>query len=507
MDEETRLQHYAATLDQAVYDAATLRRWLRRAKPAEVKQLEWTHETLLQRARPADAEVLFPSHLALGANRLPLTYRFEPGHDHDGVTLSVPLTLLHELDPHTGEWLVPGLHREKVTALIKGLPKPLRRHFVPAPDFAQACVESLSASDGLYAGVSRQLQAMTGVECPQRELVAVELPPHLRMRFRVLDSDGATLAEGRDLAALQEQFGDTAAAHDDAGYEREGLHDWDFGELPEYLESSHDGLTVRVYPALVAEADGVALRCFPSAARAHAAMPAGLRELVKQRLHRELRYLRRNIAHLNEMCIWFVRVGSCDELREDLLDAAVAEVLLASEAGPRDRDAFETVVETTRTAVTGVVNEFAQATRGILQVHHEISNRLSGSLPLSWIEAANDIRDQLAHLVYPGFLSATPRARLNDYPRYLQAIALRLDTLDRDPERDRQRRAQLEPLWASCKQLLGDARADRNAVAEVRWLIEELRVSVYAQRLGTRDKVSIARVEKRLDALQLERRR
>ncbi len=503
--EETRVRHYAEHLDTPVHDAASLRKWLRRASPADVERLQWQRDDLLLGETPAEVGTRFPSHLAVGLNRLPLAYRFEPGHEADGVSLSVPLALLHELSAHTGEWLVPGLHLEKVTALIKGLPKQLRKHFVPAPDFATACVESLSASDSLYAGVSRQLQAMTGVECPVSELLRVQLPAHLRMRFCVLDEQGETLATGRGLGELQRQCAEAPATHGDAGFERDGLRDWDFGELPHYLESTQDGMTVRVYPALAAVKDGVALRCFASAERAGVAMRAGLRELVKRRLHRELRYLRRNIPHLNEMCIWFVRVGTCERLREDLLDAALTHSVLGDAPEPRDRDAFEALLERGRGALTSAANELAQSTRQILELHHEISNRLSGTLPLNWIEAARDIHDQLKHLIYPGFLCATPWAKFAEFPRYLRAVQVRLDTLDHNPERDRQRRAQIEPLWATCKRLLAGEDAQRNGILEVRWLMEELRVSVYAQQLGTRDKVSIARVERRLDNLQRPR--
>jgi ATP-dependent helicase HrpA len=505
VDEETRLQHYAANLDERVLDVSSLRKWLRYAAPETLAPLRWSRDDLLQQEPLPDSAALFPTHLTAGANRLPLGYRFEPGHPQDGVTVSIPLTLLHELDPHTGEWLVPGLYLEKVTALIKGLPKQLRKHFVPAPDFARACVESLSASDGLYTGVSRQLQAMTGVECPVQELLAVQLPPHLRLLFRILDERGDALAEGRDLGALQQQCKESTAPLADAGLEREGLRDWDFDELPEYLESTHDGMTVRVYPTLVAESGGVALRCFASPERARAALPGGLRALLKHRLHRELRYLRRNIPHLDEMCIRYVRTGSCKQLRDDLLDAALVQALLAGRPAPRDRDAFEAILEAGSGALVGVVNELADAARGILQLHHEISNQLAGDLPLNRVEAARDIRDQLDYLVYPGFLSATPWALLDELPRYLHAIQQRLGTLDHNPERDRQRRAQIEPLWAQCKRLLADKEADRDAVIAVRWSIEELRVSVYAQQLGTREKVSVARVEKRLDALQRAR--
>ncbi|MDH3713453.1 MAG: ATP-dependent RNA helicase HrpA, partial [Gammaproteobacteria bacterium] len=399
VDEETRLQHYATRLDTRVHDAASLRKWLRHAAPETVAGLRWSRDDLRQQEPLPDATALFPGHLTVGANRLPLSYRFEPGHREDGVTVSVPLALLHELDPHTGEWLVPGLYLEKVTALIKGLPKQLRKRFVPAPDFARACVESLSASDGLYTGVSRQLQAMTGVECPVQELVAVQLPAHLRLLFRVLDERGDTLAEGRDLGALQQQCNESPAPLDAAGLEREGLRDWDFGELPEYLESVHNGMTVRVYPTLVAEQGGVALRCFASPGRARAALPEGLRELLKHRLHPELRYLRRNIPHLDEMCIWYVRTGSCRQLREDLLDAALVQALLAGRPVPRDREAFEAMLDAGRGALAGVVNELADSACEILQLHHEISNRLSGELPLNRVEAARDIRDQLENLV------------------------------------------------------------------------------------------------------------
>ncbi len=497
VEESERAGFYAERVPADVNDAPSLKRWLKTLDAKALDDLVWSREQLL-RGSEEDIAEQFPSHWPIAGNRLPLVYEFTPGSPRDGVTLRVPVALLQALDPDACEWLVPGLRLEKLTALIKGLPKALRKNYVPAPDFAAACLEALAPKGELLGALSDQLERMTGVALPVSALREVRLEPHLEMRFEVLGTDGELLDSGRDLRALQDRWAEEAEQSitvDDL--ERRDLRRWDFGTLPEHLDLERNGMTVRVFPALSAEPDGVALRCFASPEAAAEALHAGLRELVKRVLHAEIRNLRRNVPRLDDLCLLYVRVGPCEELREDLLDAAIEVAVLEGAPTPRDEPAFDALVEQGRARLAGALNDLAAETLAVLELHHELSNRLTGELPLSCVETARDIADQLAHLVFPGFVCDTPRERFRALPRYINAALRRLEGAAHNPERDRLRRAEVEPLWEQVKRLR-EKHHGREDVERLRWRTEELRVATYAQQLGTDEKVSVARLEKEI---------
>ncbi len=505
--EEDRLRSfYDQRLPAAIVDGPTFEAWSRKAEKADPQILQIERAALLAEPEAALPEGAYPDTLEVQGLRLPLSYRFEPGQKDDGVTVTIPLAALNGLPDWLGDWLVPGLLEDRVIALLRSLPKGLRRHFVPAPEFARAALERIPTREGpLPPRLAEALEAITGTRVPPDAWRPERLEPHLMLRFRVLDPDGSTVACERDLPTLKGRLGAHASAHfeqtrpDDAT--REGLTDWDFGPLPDFVVFDHQGAQLRAYPALEDAGSSVTLRLEPDPDRARRLHRAGLRRLFLLGVHRIVRDLRRQLPDIERSCLHYTALGSCEALRDQILAAAAERVFLQDEPEPRDAKAFHARLEAGRAALTPVTMELAQLSHRILGEWHPLRRQLDGDLPLSWIEAARDIRDQLAHLVPADFLLATPIAVLPQLPRYLQAIGRRLQRLEQTPDKDRRLRVDIEPLWDAAKRLR-TAHPEHAGVERFRYRIEELRVSVFAQELGTREKVSIQRLARDLDDLR-----
>jgi ATP-dependent helicase HrpA len=410
---------------------------------------------------------------------------------------------VNQVDPKRLDWLVPGLRAERMAALLKSLPKALRRNFVPVPNYVQALLEVIEpGARSLAEAMTERLQRMTGLQVPEDAWNPDAVPPHLRMRLQVVGADGKVLAVGRDWAALQAQLRGEArtrfAALPTPEFERERLRDWDFGELPAEVSFVRNGIQLRGYPALIAEPDGtLALRVLDSPARAEAATRAGLRRLIGWRLGPAFRQLARDLPNFQRMTLHYLGLGTQEQLREDVLNAILDRAFLADGPLPHDRAAFDGLLERGKTRLASVRVEVCDMAAAILAAYHEVRRALTDESPV-WAEALADIREQLAQLVYPGFLSQTPVEWLPHLPRYLRAIGLRLQKLRQAPDKDRQRRGDILRLWEFCqRQLERNARQERRdpELIRFRWLLEELRVSQFAQELKTLLPVSVKRLE------------
>jgi len=502
ISEEELFQFYDARIPEHVNSGAGFLKWVKRL--ADTRDLELDRSQLLRDNAPDVAPDAFPDRWVHGRVELSLSYRFSPGAHDDGVTLTVPLALLAQIDERRTHWLVPGLLEEKIVALLRALPKQTRKHFIPVPDFARAATEALEPGRGdLYAELTAVLLRMTGKEVPL-SLWNEPADEHLRLRIVVTGPDGEVVASGRDLAALREAVEDTVAALPPspaaAAFERERVDGWDFGELPQRLECEEDGYTIERYPGLVESGDDVALRLFDDPDSAAQATRGGIAQLLARELRDEQRYLTKNLPELQRFCLVFAPLAAAEVLRADLFVTAAERCFLTDAPLPRDRAAFEALLRARRGAYVAVATTLAQQLGAVLGAYAEVRARLNGELPLSWIEAARDIENQIAALVYPGFLRATPAVWLEQMPRYFAAIMRRLDKLDRAPDRDRLRRSEIEPLFARLEDPAAFRGRDPARVLQYKWLLEELRVSLFAQELGTREKVSV----KRLDTLWRE---
>jgi ATP-dependent helicase HrpA len=505
--EEDRLRSfYDERLPAHVVDGPGFEAWCRTAEKVDPDILRIDRSALLNEPGTTLPEGAYPDALQAQGIRLPLSYRFEPGQNDDGVTVTVPIAALNGLPDWLGDWLVPGLLEERVTGLLRSLPKGVRRNFVPAPDFACAALERMPDREGpLLPALTAALEQITGTRVPPEAWRPDSLEPHLIMRFRVLDPDGSEIVTGRDLGKIKERLGGSAGAHFDQtrpdDIARDGITRWDFGALPEFVEFEHQGAQLRAYPALADAGDSISLRLEPDADSARRLQRGGLRRLFLLGAHRVVRDLRRQLPDIDHACLHYASLGTCEALRDQILAAAAERVFLRETPWPRDAEAFEARLEAGRPLLTPAAMELAQLAARILAGWHQLRRQLDGDLPLSWIEASRDIRDQLAHLVPADFLLATPPAVLPELPRYLQAITRRLQRLEQTPDKDRRLRVDIEPMWDEAKRLLA-AHPEHPEVLRFRYRVEELRVSVFAQELGTRDKVSVQRLSRDLDELR-----
>jgi ATP-dependent helicase HrpA len=498
VDEQFLFEFYAAQIPEGVYDGDSFERWRSEAERDDPRRLFLTREALMRQGVDVSAEQ-FPSRLDMDGVPLALSYHFAPGEPDDGVTATVPVAALAQLGAARLEWLVPGLREEKIAALIKRLPKSLRRNFVPAPQFAQALCERLQP-DGraLRDAMAEELRRMTGVEVPREAWQPDTLPPHLSFNLRVVDEKGRELACGRDLTALQAKLTvKVQAAFEAAPFskmEQTGLTRWSFGELMPEVTLPRQGITLRAYPALVDEGASVALRFLQDAHEAQALTRAGLRRLFMLAMPDKVRYLKKSLPGLQAMCLHYAPVGRCDDLKDDLAQAAFDAVFL-DEPWPRSAATFDARCEQGRPRLIAEATALAEKMQEVLDEFHTIAGLLR-STAVHRAHAIADVRGQLAHLVYPGFITRTPAPWRRHLPRYLKAARLRLEKVDRNPARDRQLGDELARLW----QPVGE-RLDKGGLSveqtEFRWLIEELRVSLFAQELKTAVPVSTARLEKR----------
>ncbi len=511
VDEAALAAFYDERLPPEVNSAETLRQWLQEAGPG-ADRLLLTRQDLL-RGEAGICERAYPPELAAGELRLPLSYRFAPGEEEDGVSVTVPLAALNQLDPAALEWLVPGLLEEKVTALLRALPKAKRARLVPVPETAAAfCREVEPDGRPLTAALGEWLARTRRVETGAADWRCDRLPDHLRMNVRVIDGRGRLLAQGRDLEALQSRLGEQAQRSFRHAaiweLEREGLTSWDFGPLPQQVTGRSGGAELTGYPALVDEEDSVALRVVDTAAEAHHLTHAGLRRLFMLGLAKRFAWLRRNLPGFERLALFYRELGGKEELREEILSAVAERAFMQDFEAIRDGEAFRARLERGRGELVGIANDLCGLLLRVLEPFHELHGELYGSLPPALLAAATDLQEQLWHLVYAGFVSATPPTRLEELPRYLRGMRVRLEKLRRDPGRDAARQRELEPYWRRYVERIEALEAegwlltDEPELETYRWLLEEYRIQLFAQELGTKMPVSPRRLEQQWQAVE-----
>ncbi|MGH8999030.1 MAG: DUF3418 domain-containing protein, partial [Acidimicrobiia bacterium] len=428
------------------------------------------------------------------------------GSPDDGVTAHVPLALLDGLDPGQFEWGIPGQRLELVTALIRSLPKAVRRNFVPAPDYAHAFLAEAGPDDGpLGDSMARVLGRMTGEPVPAGAWDLNAVPAHLRVTFSVEDETGRRLAAGKDLDALRVRLARRmrqAVADAARDYERGGLTGWSFGRLPRAVNVQWAGHSVQAYPALADEGDAVAIRVFTSRDDAERAMWAGTRRLLLLTLTSPKRQLQRSLPNETKLALARHSDRRTDDLLGDCISGAV-DIEMAGAGGPAwDEEGFERLRATIGPRLAGTALYVATVMGGISAAAAGVGSRLDAAAPSPSID---DMRGQLARLVTPDMVTSLGNRRLADVLRYLDAMSRRLDKLGAGGgTRDRElmgRARQLEEEYEHVLAVLSPGRRHSPAVEETRWLLEEFRVSLFAQSLGTAQPVSEQRIRRRLDQL------
>ncbi|MFR9767553.1 ATP-dependent RNA helicase HrpA [Nocardia sp. SC052] len=509
VDDEVLFEFYDKRLPADVVSVRHFDSWWRAARREDPAQLDFSTSTVVNEGAAALDPAAFPDSWRQGELSLPLSYQFEPGNEDDGVTVRIPVEQLAHVRAVGFDWLVPGMREELAAALIKTLPKALRRSVVPAPDFAAAALAALTPrAEPLRAGLARELSRLGSVPIAPTDFDTAALPDHLRMTFAAVGGDGATLARGKSLAALKTQLAEqvsASVARATAGAERPPATVWtseSLGTIAPTVRREVAGQTVTGYPALVAEGDGVALRVLSSPAEQAAAMRLGTRKLLLHALPTSVRSATAGLSPADRLALSQNPYGSLEALLEDCR-AAAADELLAAAGGPvHDPAKFDALVARIRPDFTATIARFVRLVVPILAGAHQVSAALERT---SERDIADDVRHQLDNLVFRGFVSETGATRLRELPRYLQAAVARLEALPGSAVRDRQGMTELDRALAAYDRLVASLPENRKhapAVTEIWWMIEEFRVSLFAQKLGTPFPVSAKRIEKAIAAVR-----
>jgi len=513
VDEELIYAFYDSLIPAGMHNGAAFEHWRREAETAEPKLLYLKREDLMRHEAAGITTAQFPHQLSIGGRDYALEYLHDPGNARDGLTLSVPLIALNQLAAGPCDWLVPGLLKEKVALLAKTLPQKLRHKLGPLPEFADGFVAAMAARPmqpreelPLAEAIARHAREELNLVVPLDGFRPELLPAHLSMNFLVVDEHGRQLAMGRNLAqlraALGEQAGEQFSAIAQPKAALSGITAWNFGELQEVMEIRQGAQTLIGYPALVDRGDSVDLEVLDAPQKARELHRDGLRRLFMLQLKEQAKYLEKNLPGLRDMGMQFLPFGDAAALRDQLLRvgfdrACMAEPLPATEAQFRQR------CEEGRTRLTLLAQEICRLVGSILIEHQALQKKLQGLKNAP--QPAREIEDQLARLLPRNFIAATAWERLQHFPRYLKAVALRLEKLRADPARDARWSAEFNPLWQMWQR--EDLKQRKQGVADpqldqFRWLLEELRVSLYAQELRTPVPVSVKRLQKMWQSMQ-----
>jgi len=499
---EAQFDFYDRVLPKDVFSGSAFENWLRHELPRNPRALCMTRADLLPKGVPGANPDDFPDTLEASGAALPLEYRYRPGEAGDGVTVVAPINLLDHLRPERCEWVVPGHVKEKAVALMRTLPKPVRRLLVPAPDYAEKALGQMRFGRGsLRAALAAELGRLAGTAVSPGDMREDELPEYLRLNIRVTETGEQTvLAEGRDLATIRRTLAPrlthAIAAPDLAEWNRDGVTDWDFGELPEAVTTGE----IVVHPAVVESADGksVSLRAMASKERAEFVTRWGVRRLFMIEAGEEIRFLFRNLPGFDRVALMYGPLGTTKQLEDGLIALVCERAFVGGQAVPRTREQFAARLDAGWHTLGASADEALALARSVLEQRQALAMEVEGAPALA-AGAVRDVAGQMKELIGQRFLERTALERLAHYPRYLAAAVARLKRLS---AKSAARDAEHAALLARYRALYEERRRKHEAEGVVdpalerfRWLVEELRVSLFAQELGTTEPVSERRLE------------
>jgi ATP-dependent helicase HrpA len=517
VDDETIAAFYFERVPAEVNSLASFERWREESERHDPQRLFLTREILMRHAARWVTEDLFPETLDVQGNALPLKYRFEPEHPLDGLTLTVPLTLLNQIDAARMSWLVPGMVRDKITWYFKALPKAQRNRLVPLPEAVTAFLEAAPFGESsLPNALCAWYEKNYGGKPDTSDWKDEDLPQHLRVSYEVIDADGALLSQSRDLLRLRQELKEMAqvslrvGASEDHGpsLEKHGLVRWDFGELPETLALTHQGQKLTAYPALVDEGDAVALLLRDTREAAMQETRAGIVRLIrlalKDLLTRWEKQQHGQPPGFQQPALQLKPLIPTDRLLADILNAVCDRAFIGDDPLPRNEKAFNEQIKRARTRFAAVAESAFRLLSEIASEHQQLTGRMSGASG-AHSRLVQELKAQRDALLYPGFFSATPWPQLTHLPRYLKAMDRRIAKYPERVARDQKHGAQLLAYWQQYQERLARDKKERihNPQLEAyRWLLEELRVSLFAQELKTPVPVSFQRIEKAWAAIR-----
>jgi ATP-dependent helicase HrpA len=513
VDDETLFDFYDRLIPEHVVSGAHFDSWWKDKRREEPELLNFEHSMLINDSAEAVTKDDYPDSWRQGKLKFRVTYQFEPGADADGVTVHIPLQVLNQVTQDGFDWQIPGLREVLVTELIRSLPKPIRRHYVPAPNYAKAFLDRVvPVQDPLPQVLARELQRMVGVPVSADDFDLSKVPDHLRITFRVVDERRRRLAEDKDLEALRLQLRPKTRAAISKAFEaagsggieqRSGLKQWTIGALPRTFESRRGGQPVKAFPALVDEGESVAVRLFDSEAEQSEEMWRGTRRLILLNVPvNPGKFAQDRMDNRQKLSLSSSPHGSVRALFDDCATAA-ADRLIADRGGPAwDEESFRKLYDSVRADLVEMTVRTVGQVQQVVAAWQACERRLKDTNSLVLVANVADVREQLAALVPPGFVTAAGLRRLPHLLRYLVAVDRRLQQMPTGVQRDTTRMRKVREIQAEYTDLLAAQPTGLpvpQKVRDIRWMIEELRVSYFAHALGTAFPVSDKRVFKALD--------
>ncbi|EGR1702372.1 ATP-dependent RNA helicase HrpA [Vibrio cholerae] len=508
VDDEELFQFYDQRVGTEVVSGRHFDAWWKTASRKTPDLLSFEKEMLFKGDASHITDLDYPNFWHQGNLKLKLSYQFEPGENSDGVTVHIPLPILNQVEPHGFDWQIPGLRHELVVSLIKSLPKTLRKNFVPAPNYADAFLARVTPFEmPLLDAMEKELRRMTGVTVLREDWKLDQLPAHLKITYRAVDHRNRKLNESCDLhelkESLKEKVQETLSQVADDDIEQRDLHTWSFGELPKVYQQKRGGFEVRAYPALVDKKDSVEIKLFETEQEQLSAMRAGQRRLILLNVPSPIKYLHANLPNKSKLGLYFNPYGKVLDLIDDCIACGVDKLIEERGGMVWEPQAFEALKEHVRAELGDTVVEIAKQVETILTTAYNINKRLKGKVDFTMAFALSDVKAQIEGLIFSGFATECGWKRLPDILRYMRAIERRMEKLPVDPNKDRLHMLKIESVANKYKELLNKipkGMAIPDNVREIRWMLEELRVSYFAQQLGTSYPVSDKRIINAIEA-------
>ncbi|EJL6410479.1 ATP-dependent RNA helicase HrpA [Vibrio cholerae] len=508
VDDEELFQFYDQRVGTEVVSGRHFDAWWKTASRKTPDLLSFEKEMLFKGDASHITDLDYPNFWHQGNLKLKLSYQFEPGENSDGVTVHIPLPILNQVEPHGFDWQIPGLRHELVVSLIKLLPKTLRKNFVPAPNYADAFLARVTPFEmPLLDAMEKELRRMTGVTVLREDWKLDQLPAHLKITYRAVDHRNRKLNESCDLhelkESLKEKVQETLSQVADDDIEQRDLHTWSFGELPKVYQQKRGGFEVRAYPALVDKKDSVEIKLFETEQEQLSAMRAGQRRLILLNVPSPIKYLHANLPNKSKLGLYFNPYGKVLDLIDDCIACGVDKLIEERGGMVWEPQAFEALKEHVRAELGDTVVEIAKQVETILTTAYNINKRLKGKVDFTMAFALSDVKAQIEGLIFSGFATECGWKRLPDILRYMRAIERRMEKLPVDPNKDRLHMLKIESVANKYKELLNKipkGMAIPDNVREIRWMLEELRVSYFAQQLGTPYPVSDKRIINAIEA-------
>lgn len=515
IDDDELYEFYDKRIDDSVISTKHFDSWWKQKQKSQPDYLNIEKEMLIKQSAQLVNLSDFPDFWYQDNFKLALEYQFDIGHNRDGVTIKIPIDLLNQIKNRGFDWQVPGFRKDLIIALIKSLPKSLRRNLVPAPNYAEAFLERIKTTDQpILESLENEFRKMTGVKITSEDWQLDQVPDYLKMTFSIINSNNEEIASGKDLVLLKEQLKNevqkalsTLTTKKIVSIEQSNITDWNFGTLPTTYEEKQKNYTVKAYPALIDHQNSVSIELVDNQEEQQKLNKLGLRRLLMLNIPSPIKYLHEKLPNKSKLGLYFNSFGTVLMLIDDCIACAVDELIDKYNQNIQNQDQYQQLLDYTKTNINETVIDIAKQVESILTLHYNINKKLKGRVDLSLAFALSDIKSQLSNLIYKGFVADSGYKRLADVYRYLLAIEKRIEKLMGNVTKDRQSMniiEEVENQYEKWVNSLPQIVRSKDSVINIRWMIEELRVNLFAQQLGTPYPISPKRVKQQIELVKSE---